>query len=163
MFIINLLLKAFLSDWFREKLVWLIYEFTARKQITFTGWFILLCATGKNKSIPAIRCFSPSPVDEYKLSVDHAENTITPEISLSRVGATLKKDGAYKNINDFEIYSLNVGEISLIPGVLDVVADPIVNDPEIPGVPDNPSHSLIHISDSMEEEMQPEIYAKTKR
>ena len=85
----------------------------------------------KNKSIPAIRCFSPSPADNYKLSVDHAENT-TPEISLSRVGATLKKDRAYKNINDFEIYSLNVGATLLIPGILDVVADPIVNNPEIP-------------------------------
>jgi hypothetical protein len=114
----------------------------------------------QNKSIPAIRCFSPSLVDNYKLSVDHAENT-SPEISLSRVGATLKKDGTYKNIRDFEIYSLNVRETMSIPGILDIFSDPINNNPEIPGTPNNPSHSLIHISNTMEED-EPEIYAKLR-
>ena len=104
--------------------------------------------------------FLPVTYDDYKLSVDHAENS-TPEISLSRVGATLKKDGTYKNITDFEIYSLNVRETILIPGILDIFSDPINNSPEIPGMPNNPSHSLIHISNNMEED-EPEIYSKLR-
>ena len=115
----------------------------------------------QNKSIPAIRCFTPSPLDQYKLSVDHAEKT-SPENSLSRVGATLKQNGTYKNIKEFEIYNLNVAAIKDIPGIIDVFADPINNNPEIIGKPNNLSHALIHISETAEED-EPEIYSKLRQ
>ncbi len=114
----------------------------------------------KNKAIPAIRCFTPLPVDQYKLSVDHAENT-TPENSLSRVGATLKTNGTYKNLYEFEIYVLNAGKVKNIAGIIDVFKDPIDNIPEIVGKPNNPSHALIHISETAEED-EPEIYSKLR-
>ena len=114
----------------------------------------------KNKSVPAIRCFSPTSADDYKLSVDHAESS-SVEISISRVGATYKRDGSFKNLREFEVYRLNVSETKAISGIIDVYSDPIFSDPETPGIPNNPAHALIEISRNVEED-EPEIYLRLR-
>lgn len=97
----------------------------------------------KNKMIPAVRCFSLSPQDDNKLSVDWDKKT-SPEESIARVGASYKfNKQEYKPFDNREIYAMNVGFLTTLNDVSSIVYDPISLATPMTGAVNNPAHSLI--------------------
>lgn len=101
----------------------------------------------QNKFIPSQSCFSLNPrKDGYGLSTDWNRKT-TPEESVARVGATYRytKDGdvQFKPYRNREIYALKISFLESMLEIDQVIYNPILNNPTIPGSPNNPSHSLI--------------------
>jgi len=86
------------------------------------------------------QAFSERPVPEgepfagqYRLSVDRAKlRGFNPE--LTRQGVPNHSP------ESFGVVSMPAGEVRTIPGVADIILDPILNDPP---TPDNPAHALI--------------------
>jgi hypothetical protein len=114
-----------------------------------------------NKAIPSISAFTPTPNDNGKLSVDNASIT-TPETSLGRFGATYRFNSTtFKKIEDFNVYALNCGEIRELNKAIEIFSDPINNNPEVVGKPNNISHSLIDIN-AVSDEDEPELYLKLR-
>lgn len=115
----------------------------------------------RNKMIPNIKGFQPTPHDNFKLSVDW-ENKTTPEESLARFGATYKfNKNEFKDHNDFEVFSLEIAFVNSFDSIKEVSHDPIENNPPPIGTPNNPAHSLVHFSSTSEED-EPEIYLKLR-
>jgi hypothetical protein len=118
----------------------------------------------KNKSIPAVSCFSLSPQDQNKLSVDWSKMT-TPEVSIARFGAMYKFHSTdFKPYDNREIYALNIDFLHSFTVIEDVVHDPIcINPPELGSV-SNPAHSLIVFSAAFKSDqaMQPEVLLKIR-
>jgi hypothetical protein len=73
---------------------------------------------------------------QYRLSVDRAK-LCGNDPNLTRQGVP----GFAPDL--FGVVSMPAGEVRAIPGVVDIIPDPIVNDPDLP---DNPAHALICIS-----------------
>lgn len=118
----------------------------------------------KNKSIPAVRCFSLSPRDKNKLSVEWNKKT-TPEEAIARFGASYKlRTTAFKPYDNREIYALNVGFLHSFSEIDDVVYDPIIIEPPIKGSVSNPAHSLIVFSEAFanEQAKEPEVLLKIR-
>lgn len=88
------------------------------------------------------QAFSEAPEKEgefagqYRLSVDRAK--------LRGNDPNLTRQGIPGFSPDsFGVVSMPAGEVRAIPGVVDIIPDPIANDPDLP---DNPAHALICIS-----------------
>lgn len=115
-----------------------------------------------NKAIPSIKVFSFSQYDDGKLSVDWNKLT-TPEQTIARVGMSYKKDTTiFKEYNTREIYALNVSFLNdLGDYIKEVTHDPVFNNPEIIGTPNNPAHSLICCNNISDFDM-PEFLTKLR-
>lgn len=80
---------------------------------------------------------------EDGLSVDWNKNN-TPKQSLERVNLTFKHNQTvFKNSEDFLLYEIDVAFARSLEFVSDVKHDPIFNELEITGTPNNYAHSLI--------------------
>lgn len=113
----------------------------------------------RNNQIPAVREFSLSPVDEYKLSVDWDKYT-TAEECIARIGATYRfQMTEYKPYNNREIYSISTTFLQTIEAVDHTIHNPIKVNPCQKGLPSNPAHSLICIISEFDE---PEVYLKIR-
>jgi hypothetical protein len=98
---------------------------------------------------------------EDGLSVDW-NNENTAEHSLERVGHTYKTNKTeFKNKADFMVYELDVDFVRQLEFVSDVVHDPVFNDPEILGKPNNPAHALI--INTKDEEVRVKLRDHAKR
>lgn len=114
----------------------------------------------KNKAIPAIRCFSLSENDKFKLSVDWDRLT-TPEDVIAREGGRFKfGTEEYKPYANRELYSIRVDFLRSIESIIDVIHDPIINNPEKKGEPNNVAHSLVCFLENKEEE--PYVFQKIR-
>jgi hypothetical protein len=120
----------------------------------------------KDKSIPAVRCFSLSPADkedDYKLSTDWEAKT-TPEESVARVGCTLKT--GTRNLKPYknrELYGLRIADVIIIPGVEEVIYDPLFYEEEIFGKPNNNAHASIRFNQENYNNNEPEILTKLRQ
>lgn len=118
----------------------------------------------KNKSIPAVRCFSLSPHDDYRLSVDWEKRT-TPEECMARVGATYKMHTTqYKDYQNREIYALNVAFLNSLIDIDKVIYAPVILDIPEKGRINNPAHSLVVFSleYSKDQAKEPETLLKIR-
>jgi hypothetical protein len=80
---------------------------------------------------------------EDGLSVDWNKNN-TPEQSLERVNKTYKHNQTiFKSSDDFLVYEIDVAFAKSLEFVNEIKHDPIFNDPEMIGIPNNPVHALI--------------------
>lgn len=93
--------------------------------------------------LPKSAAFSNTPKDGDNLSCDWDKHC-TANSARSLIGKQTKKDGSYKNHTLFFMWEMNVGEIrtKLSPTQL-VNHEPIQNEPEIVGLPNNRAHSII--------------------
>lgn len=97
----------------------------------------------RNKNIPAVRCFSLSPNDNNKLSVDWEKQT-TPEECIARIGASFRmRKEEYKQYNNREVYALDIAFLNSLSDIEKVVYDPIIFCTPEKGKTDNPAHSLV--------------------
>lgn len=118
----------------------------------------------KNKKIPAVRCFSLSPSDKNKLSVDWNIKT-SPEESIARVGATYRfNKEEYKPFDNRELYAMEVGFLNDLDDVEKTVYDPIHFPSPEPGKVNNPAHSLIVFTESFatDQAKEPETLLKIR-
>lgn len=118
----------------------------------------------KNKSIPAVRCFSLTPRDENKLSVEWSKKT-TPEEAIARFGASYKFNSTvYKFYANREIYALNVNFLHSFSDIDDVIYDPIFIQPPVKGGISNPAHSLIVFTEAFASDQanEPEVLLKIR-
>ncbi|MCW3106503.1 MAG: hypothetical protein JWQ09_1009 [Segetibacter sp.] len=119
----------------------------------------------KDKFTPKLKGFSLSDNDKehgYGLSVEWSAIT-TPEESIARVGASFKKNtDKYKDHTKRDIYALSISFLKSLDSILDVVYDPIFNEPPIRGVPNNISHSLVNFSKEELEKNETEIYTRIR-
>lgn len=118
----------------------------------------------QNKTIPAVRCFSLSPNDKNKLSVDWEKKT-TPEECIARVGCSFKyASNEFKPFENREIYALEIDFLKSISGIENVVYDPIILSNPKKGKVNNPAHSLIAFSLDLlnDQANEPEIYLKIR-
>lgn len=97
----------------------------------------------KQDDKPKSSAFSNTPKDGDNLSCDW-DKYCTPTSSRELIGRQIKKDGSFKDFNLFFIWKMSVGKIrkEIFP-TQDVKHDPICNDPEIYGLPNNRAHSII--------------------
>lgn len=93
--------------------------------------------------LPKSAAFSNTPKEGDNLSCDWDKHC-TPESARELIGKQLKKDGSFKDHNLFFMWEMNVGKIrkEINPKQL-VEHQPIENDPEIVGAPNNRAHSII--------------------
>lgn len=93
--------------------------------------------------MPRAAAFSNTPKDGTNLSCDWSEHC-TPESSRELVGLQVKKNGEFKDPSLFYFWSMNAGKLrnDIIP-VQKVIHEPIYNNPEIFGSPNNRAHSII--------------------
>ncbi|MFW5886141.1 MAG: hypothetical protein ACOCUL_00150 [Bacteroidota bacterium] len=97
----------------------------------------------RNKNIPAVRCFSLSPHDNNKLSVDW-ERLTTPEECIARIGASFRMGKEeYKQYNNREVYALDIAFLNSLSEIEHVVYDPVVYSLPEKGKVNNPAHSLV--------------------
>lgn len=94
-------------------------------------------------NLPKSTAFSNTPKDGDNLSCDWNKHT-TAEASRLLIGKQIKKDGTFKDPNLFSIWEMNVGKLrfEVIPNQ-NVEHDPIYNNPEKLGLPNNRAHSII--------------------
>ena len=79
---------------------------------------------------------------EYRLSVDRAKlRGNSPD--LTRQGVPGREPGTVRNPEEFGVVSMPAFEVWAVPGVVDIIPDPIANDPILP---DNPAHALICVA-----------------
>lgn len=116
----------------------------------------------KDCQIPALRCFSLSPADNGKLSVDWEKMT-SPEKTIARVGASYKlKKEEYKSYKDREIYALDISFLCSFTNVDKVVYDPIYYSNPIKGRVNNPAHSLVKFNEALTPYNDPEFIMKIR-
>lgn len=116
----------------------------------------------RNRQIPALGCFSLSPADEGKLSVDWEKMT-TPEETIARVGASYKlAKEEYKPYENREVYALAVSFLRSLTDVDEVVYDPVHYSTPIKGRVNNPAHSFIQFSDTFTTHNDPETILKIR-
>jgi len=119
----------------------------------------------RNKIIPAIRCFTLSAVDKiegFKLSVDWDQKT-TPEETLIRVGLTFRGSGPeYKDHSNREVFAINIDFLRGLDGIIDVIYNPIFNDPPINGRPNNIAHSLVEFRKEDYDQYEAQIFTEIR-
>jgi len=118
----------------------------------------------RNKTIPAVRCFSLSPNDRNKLSVDWDRKT-TPEESIVRIGCSFKyTSNEFKPFTNREIYALKIDFLKSISEIENVIYDPIILSNPEKGEVNNPAHSLITFSLDLlnDQANEPEVYLKIR-
>lgn len=92
---------------------------------------------------PQAGAFKNTPKEGDNLSSDWSKYC-TPDSSLELIGKQKKKDGSFKNPKLFYIWEMNVGKIrNRINPSQKVNHDPIYNNPELDGHPNNRAHSII--------------------
>ena len=96
----------------------------------------------KKDQLPSASAFLNTPKDGKNLSCDWSEHC-TPESSRELIGKQ-KKGEVYKDPNLFFIWSMCVGLVreKVVPSQ-DVIHEPIYNNPEKDGKPNNRAHSII--------------------
>lgn len=94
-------------------------------------------------NLPKSSAFTNTPKDGDNLSCDWNKYS-NPENSKQLIGKQIKRDGTFKDPNMFFIWGMKVGKLrfEVIPNQI-VEHDPIFNDPELIGTPNNRSHSII--------------------
>lgn len=118
--------------------------------------------TKNKKPLPRPSELTNTPKEGPNRSCDW-EKLSTPGETLKRVGKQYKhgKQGVFKNADEFFVFSWVTGFIrSLIPSQK-VEHDPIFNNPEKEGYPNNPAHSII-IGDKSEEELRLKLSDEAK-
>ena len=94
-------------------------------------------------NLPKSSAFSNTPKDGDNLSCDW-NKYCTAESSRLLISKQIKKDGAFKNPDLFKIWEMEVGILRTKIAPKQIVEhDPVYNDPEILGLPNNRSHSII--------------------
>ncbi len=97
----------------------------------------------RNNNVPSVSCFSLSPHDKNKLSVDWEQLT-TPEECVARIGASFRVGHEeYKQYKNREVYALDISFLNSLSDIECVIYDPIKFSTKEKGKIDNPSHSLI--------------------
>jgi hypothetical protein len=97
----------------------------------------------KKGNIPRSAAFQNTPKEGDNLSSDWSKYS-TPTETKERIGKQLKHNsGNFKNVNDYGVLQLNVGILRSEDYKQKIEHDPIFNDPEILGVPNNQAHSIV--------------------
>jgi hypothetical protein len=97
----------------------------------------------KRGNLPRAAAFQNTPKDGDNLSSDW-EKYSTPLETRDRVGMQLKKNTQdFKNPDDFGVLQMNVGILrnEILRQIIE--HDPIFNNPEILGMPNNRAHAII--------------------
>lgn len=94
-------------------------------------------------NLPKSSAFSNTPRDGDNLSCDW-DKYCTSESSRALISKQIKKDGSFKNPDLFSIWEMKVGRVrnEISPKQI-VEHDPIYNNPEEIGLPNNQAHSII--------------------
>ncbi len=93
--------------------------------------------------LPRKTAFTNTPKEGDNLSCDWCKYS-SPETSRELIGKQKKANGLYKNPNDFFIWRFFVDKVRAIDSPPQkVIHDPIDNNPEIDGLPNNIAHSII--------------------
>ena len=94
-------------------------------------------------NLPRAAAFLNTPKDGTNLSCDWCKYA-TVAISKEIISKQIKGNGDFKNPDIFRFWNMNVGKIrSEIKPTQKVKHEPLYNDPEIIGFPNNRSHSII--------------------
>jgi hypothetical protein len=97
----------------------------------------------KRGNVPRAAAFQNTPKDGDNLSSDWAKYSSAEETK-ARVGRQLKfNSDIFKNPEDFGVLQMNVGFLRSDNYKQKIEHDPIFNDPEILGTPNNQAHSII--------------------
>jgi hypothetical protein len=97
----------------------------------------------KKGNVPRAAAFQNTPKEGDNLSSDWAKYS-TPIETKERVGKQLKHNSEnFKNANDYGVLQLNVGVLRSEDYKQKIEHDPIFNDPDVLGVPNNQAHSII--------------------
>ncbi|RFM30975.1 hypothetical protein [Chitinophaga silvisoli] len=111
---------------------------------------------------PRASAFSNTPKTGNNLSCDW-DKYCTAESSRALIGKQYRPNTTeFKDPSKFYIYQLNVGEIRGIKipeREQEIEHDPLLNDPEIPGSPNNQAHSIM-IGNKGHEKDDPELRLK---
>lgn len=110
----------------------------------------------KNSNLPSAKEFRKK-ADEEGISVNW-DKYVSPQEVLQIIGKTYKKGSEdFKDPGNYHLFQLNVGEVRAIESVKDVLHDPIWNDPELVGNPNNFAHSLIILEEENDTEFRLKI------
>lgn len=97
----------------------------------------------KKDGNPQAAAFLNTPKDGSNLSCDWCKYA-TLKISKEIIGKQIKKNGEYKDPEMFRFWNMNVGKIrSIVKPNQEVLHEPLYNNPELLGYPNNRSHSII--------------------
>lgn len=95
---------------------------------------------------PKATAFTNTPKDGNNLSCDW-NKYCTPETSRALIGKQInQRTKEYKDPSKFFIYQFNVGDVRTIripDRNQEIEHDPLVNDPELEGTPNNIAHSIM--------------------
>jgi len=99
-----------------------------------------------NPERPPASAFTNTPKEGDNISTDWSKYA-TPEQCRELVSKMVNAKGVPKNPNDYSVYSFGVGDVRNMKSITpEVLHDPIYNEPEIPGQPNNRAHSIIKTS-----------------
>lgn len=97
----------------------------------------------KKGNVPRAAAFQNTPKEGDNLSSDWAEYSSAEE-TRARIGKQFKFNSqVFKDPRDFGVLQMSVGILRSEHYRQDINYDPIFNDPEILGVPNNKAHSII--------------------
>jgi hypothetical protein len=97
----------------------------------------------KRGNVPRSAAFQNTPKEGDNLSSDWSKYS-TPIETRERIGQQLKHNSEnFKNANDYGVLQLDVGILRSEDYKQKIVHDPIFNDPEILGTPNNQAHAII--------------------
>ena len=91
---------------------------------------------------PSVSSFANTPRTDDNLSSDWCKYA-TPESSRQLIGKQKNKQGNYKNPFDFYIWRFNIQALMKMYVPQRIVHDPLYNEPELDGEPNNQAHSKI--------------------
>lgn len=111
--------------------------------------------------VPLERCFQPHKNDNGCLSVD-CNRFISAEESLAIKGAQYRTGKTeFKIIDNWDIYSLHVGSITLMDNKIIAIHSPLIVEPPEKGKPSNHAHSHIDLTQFTPLDL-PEILVKLR-
>jgi len=97
----------------------------------------------KNPELPPASAFTNTPKDGDNISTDWSKYA-TPEECRDLVSKMVNKEGKSKDPNQYTVYSFGVGDVRKMKAITpEVIHDPIYNEPEALGKPNNRAHSII--------------------
>ncbi len=92
---------------------------------------------------PRAVAFSNTPKNGTNLSSDWSKHC-TPESSRELTGKQKNIKGEYKNPLSFSIWQFNIGKLrQIVKPLQNIKHEPLYNNPEIDGEPNNRAHSII--------------------
>lgn len=99
-----------------------------------------------NREYPSESAFTNTPKDGDNISTDWSKYA-NPEQCRDLVSKIYNNEGIPKDPRNYSIYSFGVGAVRNIKSITpEVIHEPIFNNPEIPGKPNNRAHSIIKTS-----------------